>query len=444
MPYALSKNLNHTPLKVTGGEGVWIEVDGRRRLLDTCGGVAVSSLGHRHPRIIEAMKQHSEDLAWAHAGVFKSDATENLAEFLVRRAGRGLTHAQFLSGGSEAMELALKVAYQYHHERGESQRNIFISRRQSYHGCTLGTLSVSGNISRRAIYDPFFFGTEKVSPCYAYRGKREGETDPEYAKRLGMELDEKIQAIGPQRVAAFIAEPVVGSTMGAVPAVEGYFREISKTCKKHGVLLILDDIMSGMGRSGSLFSHNDDDVTPDIVTVGKGLAAGYQPISAYFISEDIHDTIKNGSGILLNGQTNVNHPYACAIALEVQQTIEHEELLTAVQMRGQQFKDGLNSLLEKYDFIGDIRGRGMFFGIEFVEDDRKQSPIKNGQKLLEALNSFAMNEDLLIYPGAGTVDGKLGAHILFAPPFIASKEEIEEMIDRIDRVFSNISMKAVA
>ena len=435
MSALIYKKLDQTPFRLTGGEGVWLHAENRRPILDTCGGVAVSSLGHRHPRIADAMARESARMAWAHAGSFTCEAAEELAEFLICRAGPDLSHIQFLSGGSEAMELAVKVAYQYHCERGDASRKLFISRRQSYHGSTLGTLALSHNPARRGFFDPILWPVNFVSACNAYRGKQaSGESDDEYAHRLATELDERILLLGPQNVAAFVAEPVVGSTNGAVPAVAGYFKAIRDVCSKHGVLLIVDDVMSGMGRTGHLYSHFEDDFAPDIVAIGKGLAAGYQPISGYLIGPHIHEALRGGSGVLQNGQTHVNHPYACAIALEVQKTIEDDHLIAHARDRGEQFRKGLERIAHAHPFIGDVRGRGLFLGVEFVTDKETKQPMPNGPQLADLIKRTGFTFDLLTYPGSGTADGKEGCHILFAPPFIASDDEIDEMLNRIDTV----------
>lgn len=428
--------MNATPITSAGGEGVWIHGANGERILDTCGGVVVSSLGHRHPRIREAMAREADRIAWTHAGSFTCEAAEELAAFLTSRSG-GLSHVQFLSGGSEAMELALKVTYQYHWARGEPERQVFIARRQSYHGSTLGTLAVSGNLERRSIFEPLLPPAEFVSPCYAYRGKEEGENDEAYAERLAAELEAKIREIGPHRVAAFIAEPVVGSTNGAVPAVPGYFKRIREVCDRHGVLLVLDDVMSGMGRTGHLFSHLEDEVLPDIVAVGKGLAAGYQPISGFVVAKHVFDALARKDGVLRNGQTHVNHPYACAIALEVQKTIEEEGLLPRVRERGRQMRALLGERLADNPFVGDVRGRGLFLGVEFVADRAAKTPLDGRGELVAGLKHAALARELLIYPGSSTADGKTGNHVLFGPPFVASPSEIEEMVDRFATVLDD-------
>ena len=446
MSATIYKKLSDTPLRLTGGEGVWLHAEGRAPILDTCGGVVVSSLGHRHPRIRAAMAREAENVAWAHAGSFTCDAAEELAELLIGEAGPGLSHVQFLSGGSEAMEVAMKVAYQYHCERGEPSRKRFISRRQSYHGSTLGTLALSHNPARRGVFDTLLAKTSFVSACNAYRGRKAGESDAAYSARLARELDTRIESLGPETVAAFVAEPVVGSTNGAVPAVPGYFKAIREVCDRHGVLLILDDVMSGMGRTGHLYSHFEDDVVPDIVAIGKGLAAGYQPISGYVIGQHIHDALSQGSGILQNGQTHVNHPFACAVALEVQQTIRDDGLVEAVRRQGARLRAGLEAIARTHPFIGDVRGRGLFLGIEFVADKETRTPLAEGSAMAALLKRTGFENGLLLYPGAGTADGREGCHILFGPPFIASDAEIDELLARLGRVLESVlpDMRRVA
>lgn len=381
----------------------------------------------------EVMAREADRVAWAHAGSFTCAAAEELGEYLTSRS-RGLTKCQFLSGGSEAMELAMKLTYQYHWERGDTERRTFIARRQSYHGSTLGTLAISGNRDRRSIFEPMLASAGFVSPCYAYRDKLPGESDGAYAERLAVELDHKIQELGARRIAAFVVEPVVGSTSGAVPAVPGYLRAVKAVCERHGVLLLIDDVMSGMGRTGHLFSFHEDEVTPDIVAIGKGLAAGYQPISGIMVGQHVYDAVANGTGVLRNGQTHVNHPYACAIALEAQRIIEDDKLLAAVQARGTQMRAALQTHLADFPYFGDVRGRGTFLGVEFVADRESRAPLRGGGRWVTELKRQALAAGLLIYPGSGTVDGVDGNHVLFAPAFIATHEEIELMASKFAAV----------
>ncbi|HEX6077460.1 MAG TPA: aspartate aminotransferase family protein [Micromonosporaceae bacterium] len=433
MSRVIYKNIGRTPIRVVGGEGVWLIGENDERYLDTCGGVAVSSLGHCHPRIVAAMERAARQLSWAHAGSFTAAAAEELADVLVAASG-GLGRAQFLSGGSEAVELALKVAYQYHWERGDTARSMFIARRQNYHGSTLSTLAVSGNAQRRSIFEPMLGPAEFVSPCYAYRDQRATESAEQYADRLAAELEERIRLLGPDNVAGFVAETVVGSTSGAVPPVAGYFSKIRDVCARYGVLLILDEVMAGMGRTGLPYAYLEDGVVPDIVAIGKGLAAGYQPISAILVSDAVHSALERGSGVLRNGQTHVNHPFACAVALEVQRTIVDEDLLANVLDRGTQLRDELAVNLADIDTVGDIRGRGLFVGVEFVTDRATHAPATGGDQFVAALKREALRRGLLIYPGSGTVDGVAGNHVLFAPPFIATRPVITEMVDRFGDV----------
>ncbi|MCF5503661.1 aspartate aminotransferase family protein [Pseudomonas syringae] len=433
MSKVIYKNLNTSPILATGGAGVWLEDATGKRYLDTCGGVAVSSLGHGHPRIAAAFEREAKKLAWAHAGSFTTQAAEQLDESLVAASG-GLARAQFLSGGSEVMELAMKIAYQYQCERGLPDKSVFISRRQSYHGSTLGTLSISGNPQRQSVFGPLLPKAEFVSPCYAYRDQRHDENEEQYATRLAEELDQKIRSLGSENVAAFFAETVVGSTNGAVPPVQGYFRKIKAVCERHDVLLVLDEVMAGMGRTGQLFAYADDGIVPDMVAVGKGLAAGYMPISALLISEQVHAVMAGGSGVLGNGQTHVNHPLACAIALEVQQVIAEENLLAQVRQRGEQLRSWLTESLSDLDIVGDVRGRGLFVGVEFVESRSSKAPFSGGGAYAAALKKEALQHGLLIYPGSGTVQGVEGNHVLFAPPFITSESELAQMVERFGAV----------
>jgi adenosylmethionine-8-amino-7-oxononanoate aminotransferase len=437
MSHLINKFLRSSPIEIIGGDGAWLYSKGGRRILDTCGGVAVSSLGHCHSGMCEALASAAGDIAWVHAGSFTTAAAEELADFLTARSG-GLSHVQFLSGGSEAVELALKVSLQYHEERGQPERRLFIARRQSYHGSTLGTLAVSGNRDRRSIFEPILMPALFVAPCYAYRDMSTADTEEAYVARLASELEQTILTAGPERVAAFLAEPVVGSTNGAVPAVPGYFKAIRRVCDQYGVLLIIDDVMSGMGRSGSLFSHIDDGISPDIAVIGKGLAAGYQPISAYLLAPHIYAAIANGSGVLRNGQTHVNHPFACAIALAAQKILERDNLIVAGHTRGTQLRNGLAAALAENPFVGDIRGRGAFLGVEFVSDRSSKAPLDDHGQLVGALKRAALARDLLIYPGSGTADGTRGHHVLLAPPFVATEADIDQMIERFALVMQDV------
>jgi hypothetical protein len=437
MTHLLHKNLATPPPRVVGGQGIHlIDAEGRR-YIDSASGVAVSCLGHGHRRVIDAIKSQAEALAYAHAGAWTTAPGEELAEFLVSRSP-GMERVYFLSGGSEIMELCLKTAYQYFVETGQPERRLFIARRQNYHGSTLGTLAVTGNPQRRSVFGPLLGPATFVSPCYAYRDLRAGEDEQAYGARLAHELEETIVELGPGNVAGFLAETVVGSTSGAVPPVEGYFQRVREVCDRHGVLLILDEVMAGMGRTGRLYACEDDGVEPDIIAIGKGLSAGYQPLSAMLVSGRIHDGIESGSGVLRNGQTFVNHALACAAALAVQTTIEEEHLLANVLERGEQLRSRLRETFAEHPHVGDVRGRGLFVGLELVADRETKQPLPPDAGTATAIRALAIDEGLLTYPMSGTIDGVHGDHVLFAPPFICTADDIEEIVVRFERALRGV------
>ncbi|MFL9874747.1 aspartate aminotransferase family protein [Paraburkholderia megapolitana] len=418
------------PVAVTG-DGIEIVDATGKRYIDACGGAAVSCLGHSNARVIEAIGRQSQQLPYAHTSFFTTEPAEALADRLVAAAPQGLEHVYFVSGGSEAIEAALKLARQYFVETGQPQRRHFIARRQSYHGNTLGALAIGGNAWRREPFLPLLIETHHVSPCYAYRERLTDETDAAYAQRLADELEQKILALGPDTVAAFVAETVVGATAGAVPPVRDYFRKIRAVCDRYGVLLILDEIMSGMGRTGHLYACDEDGVAPDLLTIAKGLGAGYQPIGATLVSAKIYDAIVGGSGFFQHGHTYIGHATACAAALEVQNVIAEDNLLANVQARGEQLRAQLRAHYAQHPHIGDVRGRGLFVGIELVRDRTTKTPFDPALKLHAAVRNESFNRGLMVYPMGGTVDGKIGDHVLLAPPFICTASDIDRIVERL-------------
>jgi adenosylmethionine-8-amino-7-oxononanoate aminotransferase len=414
------------------GDGIELIDAAGKRYLDACGGAAVSCLGHSHPRVIAALTRQAQQLAYAHTSFFTTQAAEDLADWLTSRAPSGLDHAYFVSGGSEAVEAALKLARQYFGERGETSRRHFIARRQSYHGNTLGALAIGGNAWRREPFLPLLIEAHHVSPCYAYREQRADETDEAFAQRLADELEQKILALGPETVAAFVAETVVGATAGAVPPVQGYFKKIRAVCDKYGVLLILDEVMSGMGRTGHLFACSEDGIAPDLLTIAKGLGAGYQPIGATLVSDRIYRTIVDGSGFFQHGHTYIGHAIACATALEVQRVIEEEHLLSNVQERGEQLRQLLRERYASHPHVGDVRGRGLFVGVELVANRASKMPFEPALKLHGRIKHEAMARGLMVYPMGGTIDGVQGDHVLLAPPFICTENDIDRIVERFD------------
>ncbi|NVI05015.1 aspartate aminotransferase family protein [Paraburkholderia youngii] len=414
------------------GDGIEIIDSTGKRYIDASGGAAVSCLGHSNQRVIDAIKRQAQQLPYAHTSFFTTEPAEELADRLVASAPAGLEHVYFVSGGSEAIEAALKLARQYFVEKGETQRRHFIARRQSYHGNTLGALAIGGNAWRREPFLPILIEAHHVSPCYAYREQRPDETEEAFAQRQADELEQKILELGADTVAAFVAETVVGATAGAVPPVREYFRKIRAVCDRYGVLLILDEIMSGMGRTGYLFACDEDGVAPDMLTIAKGLGAGYQPIGATLVSDRIYQTIVGGSGFFQHGHTYIGHATACAAALEVQRVIAEDNLLANVQARGEQLRGRLRELYAQHPHIGDVRGRGLFVGVELVKDRGTKEPFDAKLKLHATIKREAFARGLMVYPMGGTVDGKSGDHVLIAPPFICTARDIDEIVSRLD------------
>jgi len=413
------------------GDGLYIIDKQGNAYLDAIGGAAVSCLGHSHPAIKEALSRQLDDLAYAHTQFFTTDVAEALADVLAQKAPGDLNRTYFVSGGSEAVESALKLGRQYFVERGEHQRTQFIARRQSYHGNTLGALAVGGNDWRRAPYKPLLIDSHHISPCYAYRDRGEQETVFDYGQRAANELESMIQQQGAENIIGFIAEPVVGATVGAVTAVDGYFKRIREICDQHGILLILDEVMCGIGRTGTFFAQEYDNIQADIVTVAKGLGAGYQPIGATICTDRIYNTIRDGSGFFQHGHTYMAHSLSMAAALAVVKTIDEEQLLTQVSQRGQQLHERLSDRLGDNSFVGDIRGRGLFLGLELVADKTTKAPLPVDTSLPGKIRLTAMDMGLLIYPMSGTIDGVNGHHILLAPPYTVTIEALDELVDKL-------------
>ncbi|RWD93530.1 aspartate aminotransferase family protein [Mesorhizobium sp.] len=432
MTHILHRQIHASLPVASGGKGIELfDADGRA-YIDASGGAAVSCLGHGHPDILAAMHRQAGRLAYAHTSFFTSDVAEALADRLVADAPAGISHAYFVSGGSEAVEAALKMARQYFVEIGQPQRRNIIARRQSYHGNTLGALATGGNEWRRAQFRPLLIETHHIDPCFAYRFQEAGETDEDYAARAARALEDKILELGPETVMAFVAETVVGATAGAVPPVADYFRRIREICDRYGVLLILDEVMCGMGRTGTLHACEQDGVAPDLMTIAKGLGGGYQPIGAVLLSRKIFDAFANGSGLFQHGHTYICHPMACAAALAVQEVIARDGLLENVKAMGAHLARLLGERFGNHSNIGDIRGRGLFMGVELVEDRSTKQPFDPKRKLHARIKKAAMAHGLLVYPMGGTIDGALGDHVLLAPPFICDAPAIDAIVERLD------------
>jgi len=433
------------PLAVRG-DGMYLVDAKGKRYLDACGGAAVSCLGHSDRTVIEAIKGQLDRMPYAHTSFFTNEPMEALADDLIGSAPIGMSHVYFVSGGSEAVEAALKLARQYFLEIGQPQRRHVIARLQSYHGNTLGALAAGGNMWRRQQYEPLLFPVRHVSPCYPYRGKLAGESDEAYGVRLAEELDSLIRSLGADSVIAFCAETVVGATLGAVPPVPGYFRRIREVCDRHGVLLILDEVMCGMGRTGTLYACEQEGIAPDIVCVAKGLGAGYQPIGATIVASRIVETLRTGTGFFQHGHTYLGHAAACAGALAVQRAIRERGLLRNVREMGARLGEKLHARFAHHPHVGDIRGRGLFWGVELVQDRATKEPFDPGARVNARLKAQALARGLMCYPMGGTLDGKRGDHVLLAPPFIAEGHHIDEIVeifaDALDRTLAGAPLAA--
>ena len=436
MSHVFPRQISAPPVKAVSGQGCYLIDDTGKRYFDGSGGAAVSCLGHGDPEVIEAIQHQAAGLAFAHTGFFTSDPAERLADLLIEHAPGDLDRVYFVSGGSEATEAAIKLARQFHLENGEPQRRHLIARRQSYHGNTLGALSAGGNQLRRAQFEPILVDVSHIAPCYEYADRRDDETAAAYGQRVAQELEDEILRLGPDTVMAFIAEPVVGATLGAVPPVEGYFRRIREICDTYGVLLIFDEVMCGMGRTGHLFASEAEGVAPDILCIAKGLGAGYQPIGAMLCTRAVFDVIAAGSGLFQHGHTYLGHPTACAAGLAVVNAIIDRGLIGAVRLRSDQLFEALNDRFGQTPYIGDIRGRGLFAGLEIVRDRATRAPFDPSLKIAAAVKKSAFEAGLICYPMGGTRDGKWGDHILLAPPFIMSEAQIGELVDKLGKALA--------
>ncbi len=431
MTRLMHRSLLSTPPVAVSARGIEIVDASGKAYLDASGGAAVSCLGHGHPAVLEALHRQLDQIAYAHTSFFTTEAAERLGDILIEDAPEGLEHVYLVSGGSEAVEAALKMARQYFVEIGQPQRRNVIARRQSYHGNTLGALATGGNAWRREQFQPLLIETHHIDPCFSYRYRQDDESEESYAARAAGLLEEKLVELGPETVIAFVAETVVGATAGAVPPVGDYFRRIREICDRHGVLLILDEVMCGMGRTGTLHACEQEGISPDLMTIAKGLGGGYQPIGAVLVSGAIYEAIRSGTGFFQHGHTYMGHPMAAAAGLAVQETIRREGLLENVRAMGDVLAERLAARFGNHHHVGDIRGRGLFQAIELVEDRASKRPFAPDRRIHAAIKREAMARGLLVYPMGGTIDGVHGDHVLLAPPFIVNKTDIDCIVSRL-------------
>ena len=431
MSHIFPRHTKSAPPVAVGGEGCYLIDSTGKRYLDGSGGAAVSCLGHSDRAVTEAIKAQLDKLAFAHTGFLTSEPAEALADLLIAHAPGRLDRVYLVSGGSEATEAAIKLARQYWVEKGEPQRGRLIARKQSYHGNTIGALSAGGNEWRRAQFGPLLLDVSHIEPCYEYRYRAEDESPEAYGRRAADALEAEILRLGPETVMAFMAEPVVGATAGALPPAPGYFRRIREICDKYGVLLILDEVMCGMGRTGTLFACEQDDVAPDILCIAKGLGAGYQPIGAMLCTSDIYDAIADGSGFFQHGHTYIGHPVAAAAGHAVVSAILDRGLVDRVKVQGDKLMARLQDRFGQHPHIGDLRGRGLFRGIELVEDRDSKAPFDPSRGIAGKIKKAAFEAGLICYPMAGTIDGRSGDHVLLAPPFIIEDAQLDELVDKL-------------
>lgn len=438
--HVFHRSTRSSPPLAVAGEGIWlIDAEGRR-YIDACGGAAVSALGHGDGRIAAVIAEQARRLEYANSSFFANEPAEALAAVIAAQCPGTLDRVWFTSSGSEAVEAAIKLARQYHIERGDTRRTRVIARQQSYHGNTLGALSAGGHPGRRAAYAPLLLDVSLIAPCFAYHQARADETPEAYATRAAAALEAELLRVGPDTVIAFLAETVVGATAGAVPPEPGYLAAIRAICDRYGVLLILDEVMCGSGRTGTFLACEQEGVTPDIATIAKGLGAGFQPIGAVVCTAAVYDTIAAGSGVLLHGQTYNAHPVGCAAALAVQAVIREEGLLGKVVAGGHDLRARLQARLGNHAHVGDIRGRGYLQAVEFVEDRGGRTPFDPALGVNQQIKAAAFARGLMVYPGGGALDGLRGDHVVLAPPYNVSQGELDMIVDRlgdaVDAVFA--------
>jgi adenosylmethionine-8-amino-7-oxononanoate aminotransferase len=419
------------PRLVRGKGSYLFDADGKR-YLDGSGGPAVFCLGHAHPEVNAALARQFEEIAYAYRYLFTSAALENLTDAVLQACGGGFKDIVYAGSGSEAVEGALKIALQYFAARGQMKKRRFIARRRSWHGNTLGALSTSDFAQRRRAFEGSLLDVTFVSAANDYR-RPEGVSSENLAATLAAELEQAILSLGPEHVAAFIFEPIVGAAGGVVPAPAGYAQAVEAVCRKYDVLVIADEVMCGSGRSGNWRALEHDGIVPDIMCVAKGLAGGYIPLGATLVTPRIAAPILSEHGAYMTGHTFTGHTAACAAALAVQHIVKRDRLVDRVRTTGRLFQSALRQALASFDEVGDVRGRGFFIGIEFVRDRPARLPFPAERALSFDIGSRAFADGLICYPCSGNVDGAAGDTVIIAPPYNASDGELEEIITKLKR-----------
>jgi adenosylmethionine-8-amino-7-oxononanoate aminotransferase len=410
-------------------------------ILDACGGAAVTSIGFGNQEVVDATSEQMKKLCFVHSGHYTTTAAEELASLLIDGNPFGLERALFVSSGSEAMEAALKLARQYFFEQGMPERTHYVSRRQSYHGSTIGAMAVSSYVARKVPFENLSLPTTStVSPAYAYQYKSEGESEGDYVARLGTELEDEFLSVGPHKVIAFIAETVGGATTGCLPPPRGYFPAVRAVCDKYGILLILDEVMCGMGRTGTRYAFEHYDVVPDITTVGKCLGGGYVPIAGILVNHRVVRALSKGTAAFVHGHTYQAHPVCCAGALAVQNIIVREKLLDRCADSGKTLENLLRKTFDGCRYVGDIRGKGLFWALEFVRDKKTKQPLDPRLQFASKMYQATFDRGVAIYPTTGTVDGVRGDHVLLAPSFTVTEEELEKVVDTLHKAYLSLEV----
>ncbi|EEU38267.1 uncharacterized protein NECHADRAFT_58707 [Fusarium vanettenii 77-13-4] len=439
----LHAKINSPPPRIVKSQGIWLETQEGHRILDGSSGASVVSIGHNDPRVKKAITAQLDKVAYCYNPFFTTEAAENISRFLTDSTNGAMSKVFIVSSGTEAVEAALKIARQYFTELPAPQpsRTKFIARKQSYHGNTLGSLAAGGHKSRRGIYEPILSTSfSHVSPCYPYREMKEGETEQQYVARLAKELDDEFKRVGPDTVCAFIAETVSGTSLGCMPAVPGYFKAMKEVCDRHGALLILDEVMSGMGRVGTLHAWEQESVVPDLQTIAKGLGAGYMPIGALLVGNKVADALGKGSGSFMHSQTYQGHPVACAAAFAVQSVVKEDNLLQNCQEMGELLGKSLKEKIGGHKNVGDVRGRGLYWGLEFVRDKKtKESfPVKDGIAMKVHKAGLSPEHGVSLIPATGNVDGVQGDMVVISPPFTITKEEIKLLVGKVEKAVTSV------
>ncbi len=434
--HVFHRNLNKTYPVISHGEGIYLYTREGRRIIDGASGAAVVCLGHNNKKLIDAMKAQAEKIAFVHLSAFSSKPLMKLADELTSLTPRPLKRVYFTSGGSEAVEGAIKLARQYHVERGNPEKHKVISRFISYHGSTIGALSLSGHAGRRSKYAPLLASFPRIPPAYCYRcpfdEHKKHPGPPECDFECAYDLERSIISEGPDLISAFIMEPILGASAPAVAPPVGYLRRIRSICNKHDILLIADEVMTGCGRTGKFFAFQHYEAVPDIVTISKGISSGYSPLGAIIASDEIYETIRHSpSGSFVHGHTFAGNPLSAAVGLEVIRIIKEENLLERVVRLGAYLSKKLNALKKGHPTVGDVRCKGLLAGVEIVANRRSKKPFSHTLGISSRLAGLCLEKGLYLYPGSGSYDGLNGDHLLIAPPYIITEPQIDEMMEML-------------